>query len=121
MEYIGLLIKYFLIISTAGSLILLIFSIMAYCNMEALDIRKGKKNKSGTIVLVSCIIYIIITIFLFIKNQKFEEEERKKNKRENSMNLAENLNSINKNSSPVHSVEKSEDDEDKKSVDGLLI
>lgn len=47
---------YLMIISLSGGIILLIFMIMAFCNVENFNIKKGKSTSSGIIVLLASIV-----------------------------------------------------------------
>ena len=61
---------YLMVISLSGGIILLIFMIMAFCNVENLNIKKGKGTSSGTIILLASIVkhflisYINLVLFL---------------------------------------------------------
>lgn len=48
--------NYLMIISCSGGIILLIFSIMAFCNVENFEIKKNKNIKAGFIVFIGCIV-----------------------------------------------------------------
>jgi hypothetical protein len=52
------LVKYIQLISLGGFVILLVFSILAFCNVEFFKIKEGKNIDSGIILLiVSLVIY----------------------------------------------------------------
>lgn len=54
------LLNYLLCLCCAGFLVLLVLSIMAFCNMEALKIEDNKHIASGIILLIVSIVRIII-------------------------------------------------------------
>ncbi len=64
------LFNYIFIVSTSGFIVLFIFSMMSFANSESLQIEKGKKNNSGVMLLVNSIIYLLIAIFVKIKQNK---------------------------------------------------
>lgn len=61
---------YLMVISLSGGIILLIFMIMAFCNVENFNIKKGKGTSSGIIILLASIVkhflisYINLVLFL---------------------------------------------------------
>ena len=63
-----LLYNYCLYISLAGFFVLLIFSIMSFTNVEALQITKGKNKNSGIILLICSIVILQIFLFLVVWN-----------------------------------------------------
>ena len=48
--------NYLMIISCSGGIILLIFSIMAFCNVENFEIPKKKNVQSGLILMIGSIV-----------------------------------------------------------------
>lgn len=50
---------YLMIISLSGGIILLIFMIMAFCNVENFKIKKGKSRQSGIIIMIASIVYYL--------------------------------------------------------------
>lgn len=48
----GFLLDYFFCISIAGTIVLAIFAIMAFCNVDNFQIKSGKNIKSGLIAAV---------------------------------------------------------------------
>ena len=61
---------YLMVISLSGGIILFIFMIMAFCNVENFNIKKGKGTSSGIIILLASIVkhflisYINLVLFL---------------------------------------------------------
>lgn len=58
---------YFCVISLSGFFILLIFSFLAFANVESLRIKEDKSTNSGVILLINAIIYLGIGIALLCK------------------------------------------------------
>lgn len=50
--------NYLMIISFSGGIILLIFSIMAFCDVQNFEIKKDKNISAGFIVLIASIVSI---------------------------------------------------------------
>lgn len=60
----GLLIYIFLI-SGFGFILLLILSILAFLDVESLEIEENRNKNSGIMLLVNSIVYLIIAIISF--------------------------------------------------------
>jgi hypothetical protein len=52
------LVKYIQFISLAGFLVLLVFSILAFCNVEFFKIKQGKNISSGVILLIVSLVLL---------------------------------------------------------------
>lgn len=61
-----------------GSILLLIFSVMAFCKVEGLEIDEGKHTKSGIILIIDAIIYGIIAFFLKRRTKSYKKLEEEK-------------------------------------------
>lgn len=59
MEKASIIVNYFFLIGIAGFVVMFILSVLAFCNVEFFEIPKGKKNKSGGILLFGAIVRMI--------------------------------------------------------------
>ena len=66
----GLCFNYLFSISIGSAIILFIFSIMAFLNIEGLKIKSGKYIISGIMLLINSLFYTAIAVFLKIKMNK---------------------------------------------------
>ena len=61
------LLIYIFLISIFGFILLLILSILAFVDVESLEIEENRNKKSGTMLIVNSFIYLVIAIISFIK------------------------------------------------------
>jgi hypothetical protein len=57
-----ILINYLFCLCLAGFVILTLFSILAFCDLESFKIKKGNNTKSGIMLLVIGIVNIVFII-----------------------------------------------------------
>ena len=77
----GMCFNYLFLISTGSAIILFIFSIMAFLNIEGLKIKTGQYIKSGIMLLINSLFYTAIAAFLKIKmNKDYQRSLERKNK-----------------------------------------
>ena len=84
----GICFNYLFLISTGSAIILFIFSIMAFFNIEGLKIKSGKYIISGIMLLINSLFYTAIAVFLKIKmNKDYQLALERKNKFHSSASL----------------------------------
>ena len=81
--------EYLFFISIGSSLILLLFSIFAFIDLEGMKIAKGKHITSGMILLVNSVIYFIIALLVNRKISSNNENNGEKRDQFKSGNLLE--------------------------------
>ena len=81
--------EYLFFISIGSSLILLLFSIFAFIDLEGMKIAEGKHITSGMILLVNSVIYFIIALLVNRKISSNNENNGEKRDQFKSGNLLE--------------------------------
>lgn len=70
--------EYLFFISAGSSIILLLLSIMAFINLEGMKIQEGKNYTSGIMLLINCILYFLIALYIKIKISRNNDDSLEK-------------------------------------------
>ena len=71
----------------SGSFILLIFSLMAFCNIKGMHIEEGNNIRGGMILLINTILYGSLAYCINLRIQRLKYEEEKNKNLDNFMEL----------------------------------
>lgn len=66
---------YLFILGCCGFVVLLVLSVMAFCNNEAFEITEDKHMHSGIMLMVNSVVYLIIAIVIKLKYVKDKKRE----------------------------------------------
>ena len=66
---------YLFILGCSGFAVLLVLSIMAFCNNEAFEISENKHVSSGVMLMVNSVVYLAIAIGIKAKYVKDKKRE----------------------------------------------
>ena len=83
------------IVFGGGSIILLIFSLLAFLNIKGLHIEEGKNIRGGMILLVNTGIYGILAYIINLRIQRLKYEEEKNKNLDNFLELPSFFSKIN--------------------------
>ena len=78
-----------------GSIILFIFSLLAFLNIKGLHIEEGKNIRGGIILLIDTGIYGIIAYIINLRIQRLKYEEEKNKNSNNFLELPAFFSKIN--------------------------
>ena len=78
-----------------GSIILFVFSLLAFLNIKGLHIEEGKNIRGGIILLINTGIYAILAYIINLRIQRIKYEEEKNKNLDNFLELPSFFSKIN--------------------------
>ena len=78
-----------------GSVILFIFSLLAFLDVKGLHIEEGKNIRGGIILLINTVLYGSLAYIINLRNQRLKFEEEKNKNQDNFLELPSFFSKIN--------------------------